>query len=77
MLMQWIVAAAVFACLLLLLPYLLRRTKRAPSKGGGSGVMLGIGLVFAMIFDPRAAQATEIIDQARDESDDEESGDKT
>ena len=58
MLMQWIVAAAVFACLLLLLPYLLRRTKRAPSKGGGSGVMLGIGVLHMLphaIMDASAA----------------------
>ena len=76
--LEWLVAIAAFVLVLALLPPVLRRAKVSRRKvGGGSGVMIGIGLVFAMIFDPRAAQATEIIDQARDESDDEESGDKT
>lgn len=76
MLIEWIVAAAVFAGFLLLLPVMLRRTRRAPRKGGGSGVMIGIGLAFAMVFDPKASQAMEIIDRKQDESEDEESGDR-
>ena len=35
-----------------------------------------IGLAFAMVFDPKAAQAMEIIDQKQDEREDEESGDQ-
>jgi hypothetical protein len=72
--LEWLVAIAVFVLLVMLLPPLLRRAKPARSKGGGSGVMIGIGLVFAMIFDPKAAAATELIDRKRDEREDEESG---
>ena len=55
---------------------MLRRTRPAARKaGGGSGVMIGIGLAFA-VFDPRAAQAIEIVDQKQDENEDGESGDE-
>ena len=74
--LEWLVAIAVFVLLVLLLPPLLRRAKPTRSKGGGSGVMIGIGLVFAMIFDPKAAAATELIDRKKDEREDEESGDR-
>jgi hypothetical protein len=74
--LEWLAAIADFAMLLALLPRLLRRTKPARSKGGGSGVMIGIGLAFAMIFDPKAAAATELIDRKQDEVEDEESGDQ-
>jgi hypothetical protein len=74
--LEWLAAIAVFVLLLALLPILLRRTKPTRSKGGGSGVMIGIGLVFSMIFDPRVAAATELIDRKKDEREDEESGDK-
>ena len=70
--LEWLVAIAA----LLLFLVLLRRTKAARPKGGGSGVMIGIGLAFAMVFDPKAAQATELIDQKQDESEDRESGDR-
>ena len=48
----------------------------ARRKGGGSGVWIGIGLAFAMVFDPKAAQATELIERKQDEREDEESGDR-
>ena len=56
---------------------MLRRNRaRSRKRGGGSGVMIGIGLVFAMLFDPKAAQAIELIEKKQDESEDEESGDQ-
>jgi hypothetical protein len=75
---EWLVALGVLlAFLLLLLPLLLRRTKATRRKtGGGSGVMIGIGLAFAMIFDPKAAAAIELIDQKKDDAEDSESGDR-
>jgi len=66
--LEWLVAIAALLLFLVLLPRMLRRTKAARPKGGGSGVMIGIGLAFAMLFDPKAAQATELIDQKQDES---------
>jgi hypothetical protein len=73
---EWLVAIAALLVFLALLPRMLRRPKTARRKGGGSGVMIGIGLVFAMIFDPKAAAATELIDQKKEEREDEESGDQ-
>ena len=74
--LEWLLAIAVLVLLLALLPRMLRRTKAAPRKGsGGSGIMIGIGLGFAMVFDPKAKQAIEMIDRKQDESEDRESGD--
>ena len=74
--LEWLAAIALFVLLLLLLPRLLRRSRATSRNSGGSGVMIGIGLVFAMIFDPKAAAATELIDRKKDEREDEESGDR-
>jgi hypothetical protein len=75
--LEWLVALAAFVLVLALLPPMLRRAKASRRKGGGgSGVMIGIGLAFAMVFDPKAAQAIEVIDQKQEESEDEESGDQ-
>jgi len=77
--LEWLVAVAVLLLFLLLLPRMLRRDKAQPRKsGGGSGVMVGIGLAFAMVFDPKAAQAIEVIDQKNDlgDSEDGQSGEK-
>ena len=73
---EWLVAIAVLLVFLALLPRMLRRPKVARRKGGGSGVMVGIGLAFAMVFDPKAAAAIEQVDQKREEAEDEESGDQ-
>ena len=74
--LEWLVAIAALLLFLALLPAMLGGFKPKPRKGGGSGVMIGIGLVFAMIFDPKAAQTIELIDQKKDEREDEESGDQ-
>ena len=75
--LEWLAAIAVFLAFLALLPRMLRLAKAArPKGGGGSGVLIGIGLAFAMVFDPKAKQAIELIDRKQDESVDEESGDR-
>ena len=75
--LEWLVAIAALGVFFALLPRLLRRTRaKARKSSGGSGVMIGIGLAFAMVFDPKAAQTTELIDKKQDESEDEESGDR-
>ncbi len=78
MLFEWLVAIGVFLLCLALLPRVLRRTRAPRRKGGGGGVMVGIGLAFAMVFDPKASQAMEVIDQQNDLGDSEngESGEK-
>lgn len=74
--LEWLLAAAALLLFLALLPRMLRRTRAARRKGGGSGVWIGIGLAFAMVFDPKAAQTTELIERKQDEREDEESGDR-
>ena len=74
--LEWLAAIAVLLVFLALLPSMLGRFKPKPRKGGGSGVVIAIGLVFAMIFDPKAGAATELIDRTKDEREDEESGDR-
>jgi hypothetical protein len=75
--LEWLLAGAALLIFLALLPRLLGRTRpRHRKPGGGSGVMLGLGLVFAMIFDPKASAAIELIDRKQDEREDAESGDQ-
>ena len=74
--LEWLVAIAALLLFLAVLPRMLRRTTVASRKSGGSGVWIGIGLAFAMVFDPKASQTTELIDRKQDESEDEESGDR-
>lgn len=77
MMLEWLAAAAVLLVFLMLLPRMLRRAKASARKvGGGSGVMVGIGLAFAMVFDPKLTQAVEAVDNKQDESEDEVSGDE-
>jgi hypothetical protein len=74
---EWLAAVAVLLVFLALLPRMLPRAKASARKvGGGSGVMVGIGLAFAMVFDPKLTQAIEVVDKKQDESEDEESGEK-
>ena len=75
--LEWLIAIAALGVFLALLPRMLRRAKAAQRKaGGGSGVMVGIGLGLAMIFDSKATQAMEVVDKKQDECEDEESGEK-
>jgi hypothetical protein len=63
---EWLVAAAVLIGFLALLPLMLRQTKPTSRKFAGSGVVIGLGMVFAMIFDPKAVQATEEVQKAKE-----------
>ena len=74
--LEGLLALGALILFLAVLPRMLRRTKTAHRKSGSSGVWVGIGLAFAMVFDPKASQATELIDQKQDEREDEESGDQ-
>lgn len=74
--LEWLAAIAVFFLLLAVLPMMLRRTKSKVARGGGSGIWVGIGLGLAAIFDPKIVQAMEIVEQKKEEAEDEESGDQ-
>jgi len=74
--LEWLIAIAVVILSLLLLPGLLRRTKKSRLAKGGGGILVGIGLGLAAIFDPKIAQAMEIVEQKKEEAEEEESGDE-
>lgn len=76
--LEWLAATAFLILFLALLPRLLRRTRAAPRKSGGSGVILAFGIAFSMIFDAKASQAMEIVDRKKDIGDSEagESGER-
>ncbi len=74
--LEWLAAIGVFALLLALLPLLLRRTKAGLARGGGSGMWAGIAFGLATIFDPKIAQAMEIVEQKKEEAEEDESGDE-
>ena len=78
MLTEWLIALAVFVAFLALIPLVLRRAKANNRKSGGSGVFVAIGMVIAMIFDPKASQTTEIVQRKKEIGDAEEgeSGEK-
>lgn len=59
--MAWIVAAVIFAGALALLPLTLGRFRKSARGGRFAGVALGLGFVFAHLFDPAKAAATEEI----------------
>ncbi len=74
--LEWLAAIAVFVALVALLPGLLRRSKAKLAKGGGGDVWAGIAFGLASMFDPKIAQAMEIVEQKKEEAEDEESGDE-
>ena len=67
--MEWIVAAALFALFLLALPRLLAKSKQGVRKGGGGGLVVALGMIFASAFDPARAAATEQLDRRREAED--------
>jgi hypothetical protein len=75
--LEWAVAIAAFAVLMLAMVRALARMKKTPRKGGG-GVMIALGMVFASVFDPARAAASEIVDKQKDieGSEEGESGDR-
>jgi hypothetical protein len=76
--MQWIVALAALALLMLFLPAAIRAaTKSTRGKRGLGGATLALGIAFAFIFDPPKAAAIENIQKKNEMGDEEgdESGD--
>ena len=76
--LEWLLAAAILIAAIASLPRVLTRTKRNRRASGGSGVFIAIGMVLAMIYDPRAQQSTELIQRKKEIGDSEaaESGNK-
>ncbi|MXO58650.1 hypothetical protein GRI89_03725 [Altererythrobacter salegens] len=71
--LEWLIAGAVFVVALLALPRLLTRAKAGAKRGGGGGMIVALGLIFASAFDPARAAATEELD-LRKETDGTEEG---
>ena len=42
------------------------RTKRKPRNSGGGGFVIALGMIFASVFDPAKAAASEIVDRKHD-----------
>jgi hypothetical protein len=61
---EWLIAAVVFAALMLAMVAAIRRGKLKPGKGGG-GLVIGLGMVFASVFDPAKAAAVEQLDRKK------------
>lgn len=61
---EWLIAAAVFGLLMLLMIPALRAIKARPPKGGGFAIALF--MLFASVFDPAKAAAIEQIDRHKD-----------
>ena len=61
---EWLVAAAVFGLLMLLLIPALRAIKANPPKGGGFAMALF--MIFASVLDPAKAAAVEQIDRRKE-----------
>ena len=74
--LEWLLAIVVLLAAAALLPRVLRRARGSRLKGGASGVVLGLGFAFAILFDPRSAQTIELIAQRREDAEDAESGDQ-
>ncbi len=72
--LEWLAAIALVLLSLALLPALLRQTKRNLARRGRSGILVGIGLGLASLFDPKILETIEIVEQKKDEAEDEESG---
>ena len=61
---EWLIAAVVFAALMLALIGAVRRGGLKPRKGGG-GFVIALGMVFASVFDPAKAAAVEQLDRKK------------
>jgi hypothetical protein len=62
--MEWLIAAAVFALLMLGLIAAIRRGKLKRGKGGG-GFAFVLAMIFASVFDPAKAAAVEQLDRQK------------
>jgi hypothetical protein len=63
--MEWLIAAAVFALLMLGTIAAIRRGKLKPGKGGG-GFAFALAMIFASAFDPAKAAAVEQLDRQKE-----------
>jgi hypothetical protein len=61
---EWIIAAVVFAALMLAMVAAIKRGKLKPGKGGG-GLVIALGMAFASVLDPAKAAAIEQLDRKK------------
>jgi len=73
-LIEWLLAALLFAGALALLPALLRRSRKSRRKGTAGGIIMGIGFAFMTLFDPAKSEAVEVIRRRSDAEEEDESG---
>jgi hypothetical protein len=62
---EWLIAAAVFALLMLAMVVAIKRGKLKPNKGGG-GFAFALAMIFASVFDPAKAAAVEQLNRRED-----------
>ena len=72
--MDWLLAALIFAGALLLLPALLRRSRKSRRKGTAGGIIMGLGFAFTTLFDPGKSEAVEEIRRQGAAEEEDESG---
>jgi hypothetical protein len=63
--MEWLIAAAVFALLMLGLIAAIKRGKLRPRKGSG-GFGFALAMIVASVFDPAKAAAVEQLDRQKE-----------
>jgi hypothetical protein len=61
---EWISAGSIVIGVIAVIPATLRWGRRN-AKSNAAGFMLGIGAIFAFLFDPAKAQATEELDRTK------------
>jgi hypothetical protein len=62
---EWLIAVAVFALLMLGMIAAIRSGKLKPGKGGG-GFAFALAMIFASVFDPAKAAAIEQLDRQKE-----------
>lgn len=69
--MEWLIATAVFALLMLGMIATIGRGKLKPLKGGG-GFAFALAMIVASVFDPAKAAAVEQLDRRKETEGNEE-----
>ncbi|MEP9360341.1 hypothetical protein [Sphingomonas sp. KR3-1] len=62
---QWLVALGVVLLSFAAMPWIVRWAKSAGGKGKMGGIAMGLGLVFAILFDPAKREAIENIEDQK------------
>jgi hypothetical protein len=62
---QWLVALGLIVAFFAALPWIIRWAKTSGGKGRMGGVAMGLGLVFAILFDPAKREAIENIEDQK------------